>query len=210
MDGREESLASSTFDTFCHLNGRIFLQETCFCHASLHSYHWLPGIARTTLASQMHAELVEFRFDQKQPVGFQTMESRDPCRFPTSDWTAPMKAYLEKVLQLKQRGWRRRHDRYRADFPLKASVLREEGYIEIQGRCADIGHGGMGTVLTAEVEKGEVLSLEFHLPFSTESFLVRAIVRYRRGFVHGLEFLGLSEEQQATIDAFCDGLVPMA
>ena len=121
-----------------------------------------------------------------------------------------MKAYLEKVLQLKQRSWRRRHDRHRADFPLKASVLREEGYIEIQGRCADIGHGGMGTVLTAEVEKGEVLSLEFQLPSSPESFLVRAIVRYRRGFVHGLEFLGLSAEQQATIDAFCDGLVPMA
>jgi PilZ domain len=121
-----------------------------------------------------------------------------------------MKAYLEKVLQHKQRSWRRRHDRHRADFPLKASVLREEGYIEIQGRCADIGHGGMGTVLTAEVEKGEVLSLEFQLPSGPESFLVRAIVRYRWGFVHGLEFLGLSAEQQATIDAFCDGLVPMA
>ncbi|MGC2198293.1 MAG: PilZ domain-containing protein [Terriglobales bacterium] len=118
-------------------------------------------------------------------------------------------SFLEKALQLKQRSWRRRYQRHRADFPLKATVLREEGYIEIEGRCGDIGHGGMGTVLTTEVDQGEVLSLEFHLPTGTEVLPVRAIVRYRKGFVHGLEFLGLSAEQQAMIDAFCQGLVPL-
>jgi hypothetical protein len=48
-------------------------------------------------------------------------------------------ASLKKILRLKQRGWRRRHQRYRADFPLKATVLRDKGYLEIQGRCGDIG-----------------------------------------------------------------------
>ena len=115
-------------------------------------------------------------------------------------------SYLERALQIKQRTWQRRHARYRADLPVKAKVLRAEGYVEILGRCSDVGQGGMGIVLTAEVPSGEVLSLEFQLPNRSEASLVRAIVRYRKGFIHGVEFLGLSPEQQATIDAFCEGL----
>jgi hypothetical protein len=64
----------------------------------------------------------------------------------------------------------------------------------------------MGTVLTAEVEAGEVVSLEFALPDSSEAFAVRAIVRYRRGFMHGLEFLGLSSTQESAITSFCANL----
>ena len=115
-------------------------------------------------------------------------------------------SYLEKAVRLKQRSWRRRHARYRADLSLKARVLRPEGYLEIPGRCSDVGHGGMGVVLTEEVAPGEVLSLEFQLPGRTELLAVRGIVRYRKGFTHGVEFLGLSAEQQKTIDVFCEGL----
>jgi c-di-GMP-binding flagellar brake protein YcgR len=115
---------------------------------------------------------------------------------------------LDKVRRLKQKSWRRRHPRYRADFPLKATALREDGYAEIQGRCSDIGQGGMGTVLNGEVPPGEVVSLELQLPSSLKSLAVRAIVRYQKGFVHGLEFLGLSDEQQLAINSFCTGLEP--
>jgi hypothetical protein len=112
---------------------------------------------------------------------------------------------LKKVRQRSQKGWRRRYSRHRADFPLKATALCQEGYVEIQGRCGDIGHGGLGAVLRTEVSTGEVISLEFVLPPASEPFQARAIVRYRRGFAHGFEFLGLSNEQQAAVDAFCAG-----
>jgi len=115
---------------------------------------------------------------------------------------------LDKARRLKQKSWRRRHPRYRADFPLKATALREDGYAEIQGRCSDIGQGGMGTVLNGEVPPGEVVSLELQLPSSLKSLAIRAIVRYQKGFVHGLEFLGLSDEQQLAINSFCTGLEP--
>jgi hypothetical protein len=115
---------------------------------------------------------------------------------------------LDKVRRLKQKSWRRRHPRYRADFPLKATALGEDGYAEIQGRCSDIGQGGIGTILNGEVPSGEVVSLELHLPSSLKSLAVRAIVRYQKGFVHGLEFLGLSDEQQLAINTFCTGLEP--
>lgn len=110
---------------------------------------------------------------------------------------------LEKARQLRQKSWRRRHPRYRADFPLKAKALRENGYLEIQGRCSDIGQGGVGTVLNGEVPPGEVVSLELRLPARAQSLVVRAIVRFQRGFVHGLEFLGLSHEEQLAVNNFC-------
>src|SRR5262249_53633598 len=113
-------------------------------------------------------------------------------------------SFVQKNLKNKQRGWRRRHERYRTDFPIKATLLREEGYMEIQGRCSDLSQGGMGTVLTAELANGEFLSLQFQLPRSEEEFLLRAIVRYRRGFVHGVEFLGLTSEQVDKINRFCE------
>ena len=112
---------------------------------------------------------------------------------------------LDKVPQRRQKGWRRRYSRHRADFPIKATALSQEGYVEIQGHCGDIGHGGLGAILRAEVPTGEMISLEFVLPPSSEPFLARAIVRYRKGFGHGFEFLGLSNEQQAAVDAFCAG-----
>jgi c-di-GMP-binding flagellar brake protein YcgR len=117
---------------------------------------------------------------------------------------------LEKALQAKQRGWQRRHERYRTDFSLKGTVLRENGYQELRGRCGDIGRGGMGAVFTAELAKGEVVSLEFRLSEESNPLAVRSIVRYRRGFLHGLEFLGLTDEQQTQIRDFCAELAPSA
>ena len=110
---------------------------------------------------------------------------------------------LEKSLQAKQRDWKRRYERYRTDFLLRASVLREGGYEDLVGRCGDIGRGGMGAVFTAECVKGEVISLEFRLPNAAEEICIRSIVRYRKGFLHGLEFLGLTDQQRQAIDEFC-------
>jgi hypothetical protein len=119
-------------------------------------------------------------------------------------------SYQEKVQHSKQRGWHRRFPRHRSDFPVRAILLREDGYTEILGRCGDIGHGGLGAVLTEEISKDEVLSLEFLLPEGDKPMTIRSIVRYRKGFMHGFEFLGLSPEQQSAIDAFCTALPPSA
>ena len=118
-------------------------------------------------------------------------------------------SYLQKPATRTPRGWQRRHPRYRADFPLNASVLRESGYLQLSGRCGDLGHGGLGAVLNAEVAKDEVLSLEFSLPGVPTPLVVRAIVRNSKGLMHGFEFLGLSPEQQAAIDNFCATLPPL-
>lgn len=112
----------------------------------------------------------------------------------------------EKTRRTRQKGWRRRYPRYRADFPLTATALDDQGYFESQGRCSDIAHAGMGVVLTSNAPPGDVLALKLRLPNNSEVLSVRAIVRYQNGFVHGLEFLGLTPEQQAAIDEFCTTL----
>ena len=110
---------------------------------------------------------------------------------------------VDKVLRAKQKGWRRRYSRYRANFPLTATAFRENGYEVLQGRCSDIGRGGMGVVLTPPAHASEVLSLEFTLPNHPTPLTLRAIVRYRKGFSHGLEFLGATSEQQSIIEEVC-------
>ena len=110
---------------------------------------------------------------------------------------------VDKVLRAKQKGWRRRYPRYRANFPLTATTFRENEYQVLQGRCSDIGRGGMGVVLTPPAHASEVLSLELTLSNHTTPLTLRAIVRYRTGFSHGLEFLGVTAEQQSIIEEFC-------
>jgi PilZ domain len=121
-------------------------------------------------------------------------------------WTFMSPPWFEKTIRTRQKGWHRRYPRYRADFPLTATALSEGGYFESQGRCGDIAHAGLGAVLTSNAQPGDVLALKFQLPNASEPLSIRAIVRYRNGFVHGLEFLGLTPEQQTVIDEFCASL----
>jgi len=107
------------------------------------------------------------------------------------------------------KGWRRRYPRYRTDIPLQAVVLRDDGYVELRGRCSDIGEGGLGAVLTDDLLPGEVVSLQFAVPEQGEPLTVRAIVRYRKGLVHGFEFLGLSSDQRQAVKNLCQGLKPL-
>jgi c-di-GMP-binding flagellar brake protein YcgR len=107
------------------------------------------------------------------------------------------------------KGWQRRYPRYRTDIPMKAVVLRDDGYIELRGRCSDIGEGGLGAVLTDDLLPGEVVSLQIALDRQAESLRVRAIVRYRKGLVYGFEFLGLSSDQQQAVKVLCQSLKPL-
>jgi hypothetical protein len=100
------------------------------------------------------------------------------------------------------REWKRRYPRYRIDLPLKARVLGANGYNEVQGRSGDLGEGGLGAIFVSEISQGEVVALEMHLP-AGNLLQVRGIVRYRKGLLHGLEFLGLTEEQHQTILQLC-------
>jgi len=60
----------------------------------------------------------------------------------------------------------------------------------------------MGTILAAELAVGEVVSLSFSLPGSIELWDVKAVLRHRRGYHYGFEFLSLAVERIDVLKAF--------
>jgi hypothetical protein len=104
---------------------------------------------------------------------------------------------------------RRRHPRYHADFRVTVSYLLGNHYQKLEGHCRDLSEAGIGILLATEMNVGEVVGLNFSLPGSPLSWQVRAVVRYRRGYQYGFEFLSLTEEQQTLLDNYFDGLEPI-
>jgi c-di-GMP-binding flagellar brake protein YcgR len=104
---------------------------------------------------------------------------------------------------------RRRHARYRADFCVAASYLEGNQYKKIEGHCRDLSEAGIGILLAAELNNGEVMDLSFSLPGSNSMWELRAVVRYRRGYHYGFEFLSLTKEKREELKTYLSGLEEM-
>jgi len=103
---------------------------------------------------------------------------------------------------------RRRHPRYFAEFRVTVSYLVENEYLNLEGHCRDLSEAGIGILLAAELNCGEVADLSFFLPQSDVLWEVRAVIRYRRGYQYGFEFLSLGGEQHAALKDYLQGLKP--
>jgi c-di-GMP-binding flagellar brake protein YcgR len=90
---------------------------------------------------------------------------------------------------------RRRYPRYRCDFAVVVTLLAGKNYQKLSAHCKDLSEAGMGTIIAAELTSGDVVSLSFSLPGSIEPWEVRAVLRHRRGYHYGFEFLSLAMEQ---------------
>jgi hypothetical protein len=78
-------------------------------------------------------------------------------------------------------------------------------YQRIEGHCKDVSEAGIGVLLAAELNVGEVASLGFSLSASSGPWDVRAVVRYRRGYHYGFEFLSLTVEQAELLKDYLKG-----
>jgi c-di-GMP-binding flagellar brake protein YcgR len=101
---------------------------------------------------------------------------------------------------------RRRHPRYRADFRLSVNHLQGDHYQKIEGHCRDVSQAGIGILLATELNIGDVASLNVSFPGSASTWELRAVVRYRRGYQYGFEFLSLNAEQKESLAKFLQGL----
>ncbi len=89
------------------------------------------------------------------------------------------------------------------------SYLLGNNYQKIEGHCRDLSRAGIGILLAAELDGGEVAGLSFSLPGSAPPWEVRAVVRYRRGYQYGFEFLALTEAQRASLGSYLEGMEPI-
>jgi hypothetical protein len=104
-----------------------------------------------------------------------------------------------------ERRRRRRHPRYRDDFGVAVTLLLGSQYHKVDGHCRDLSEAGMGVLLATDLTVGEVAGLTFALPESLP-WELRAVLRYRRGYHYGFEFLSLTAEQQEFLKAHLKSL----
>jgi TonB family protein len=100
-------------------------------------------------------------------------------------------------------GWdkpsRRRVPRYQAQTPLDVTVLRSGIPDTLPGRAVNLCERGIAAVLAGELIPGETVGMEIRLEGTADSLRTRALVRHHDRLRCGMEFLGLSNEQQAAI-----------
>jgi TonB family protein len=94
---------------------------------------------------------------------------------------------------------RRRGLRYRAEVPLYVKVLRAGIPDSLPGRSVNIAEGGVAAVLAGELLPGETVEVEIRLAPASDPLRARALVRHHDKLRSGMEFVGLSTEQQAAI-----------
>ena len=86
------------------------------------------------------------------------------------------------------------------------TLFAGDEYQRLEAHCKDLSEAGIGLLLAAELTLGEVVSLNFRLPGVPLPWEVRAVLRYRRGYQYGFEFLALSGEQIKTLTSCFPGL----
>jgi TonB family protein len=89
--------------------------------------------------------------------------------------------------------------RYRVQAPLDVTVLRSGIPDTLPGRSLNLGEGGVAAVLAGELLPGENVGVEIQLPLAADPLRTRALVRHHDRLRSGMEFVGLSLEQQAAI-----------
>jgi len=101
---------------------------------------------------------------------------------------------------------RRRYPRFRADFRVRANYLVGNEYRKLQGHCRDLSEAGIGILLAADLNSGDVVGLHFTLPGLNSAWEICGVVRFRHGYHYGFEFLALASEQQRLLKNFLKGL----
>jgi hypothetical protein len=97
---------------------------------------------------------------------------------------------------------RRRHARYRSDFPVVVNLLAGDEYRRLDAHCKDLSEAGIGMLVAAELAIGEVAALHFSLPGAREPWEIRAVLRHRRGYHYGFEFLSLTRQQSEVLGSY--------
>ena len=94
---------------------------------------------------------------------------------------------------------RRALPRYRVQAPMDVTVLRSGIPDTLPGRSLNVCERGIAAILSGELTPGEPVGLEVRLPFLPNPLRTRALVRHSDRLQCGMEFVGLSGEQQASI-----------
>lgn len=117
-----------------------------------------------------------------------------------------MPAQPAKAVKTRTERRQRRYARYRVEFPVALMLFSGQERQRIDAHCRDLSEAGIGVLIAAELALGDVAALSFTLPGSPEAWDVRAVLRHRRGYHYGFEFLLLTDQQTRALLQYLPGL----
>lgn len=83
----------------------------------------------------------------------------------------------------------RRWQRYRLNIPIRLIYTHEGTSKIVSGRGNDMSEGGVLVFAGLELKTADEVSIEFTPPFSAGPVRAKGIVRHRRGYNYGVEFV---------------------
>ena len=103
----------------------------------------------------------------------------------------------------------RRWQRYRLNIPIRLIYTHEGTSKIVSGRGNDMSEGGVLVFAGLELKTGDEVSIEFTPPFSAGPVRAKGIVRHRRGYNYGVEFVQETEADKESTERF-RGLLRLA
>jgi hypothetical protein len=96
----------------------------------------------------------------------------------------------------------RRWQRYRLNLPIRL-IHTNDGTTKIMsGRGNDMSEGGVLVFAGMELKTGDEVTIEFTPPYASGPVRARGIVRHRRGYNYGVEFLQDTDADKDQIEKF--------
>jgi hypothetical protein len=100
----------------------------------------------------------------------------------------------------------RRSQRFKVNFAIKLFTVVQHRKCVLQGRSHDLCEDGMAIYIPAELERGQIVQVEFFLPDSQQRLGIGAIVRDCQGFRCGIQFDRLTLSEQQALEQCCERL----
>lgn len=124
----------------------------------------------------------------------------------TSECQESMSVQPGKALKHTTERRQRRYPRYRSQFPVTVTLFSGKEHHRLDAHCRDLSAAGIGILIAADLALGEVVSLNFCLPGQPLPWDVQAVIRHRRGYHYGFEFLSLPNRHGEVLAGYLPGL----
>lgn len=95
----------------------------------------------------------------------------------------------------------RRWPRLKIHVPVTVVVRKMEKTVFVSARGQDLNEGGIGVFVGSELRIGEIVEISFTPPYQGNPMSARTVVRNRRGYTYGMEFISENKEDQRKVDA---------
>lgn len=93
----------------------------------------------------------------------------------------------------------RRWARLKIRVPVTVVVRKPEKTQFVRARGEDLNEGGIAIFVGTELRLGDTVEISFTPPYQGNPMAARAVVRNRRGYTYGMEFVTETDEDQKQV-----------